>query len=176
MSKKFIGGRMSGKSYFDDELTPLEAFGNIAKSTRLTNLFAYYEKELDIIETALKEKETQDSILRTLKEIIKFSITLPYIGPNRDNVFDIMSAVGINIQRDIENRERKLLRKWVLETCFPKELKALEIIKRYPVEVISCWDTYSDWEEYRKDYYNKAERKGLIETKEEFDLLKEELK
>ena len=56
-----------------------------------------------------------------------------------------------------------------------KKLKALEIIKRYPVEVISCWDTYSDWEEYRKDYYNKAERKGLIETKEEFELLKEVL-
>lgn len=126
-----------------------------------------WEKELNAIETALKEKETQDSILKTLKEIIKFSITLPYIEPNKDNGFDIMSAVGINIQRDIENRERKLLRKWVLETCFPKELKALEIIKENIKHFI-------DFE----DNTNRVYIDCAIDckTQEEYDLLKEVLK
>ena len=87
-------------------------------------------KECEIIETALKEKEQQDGVIQILKEIIEFSQVLPRIEPNKDNGFDIMSAVSINIQRDIENKERELLRKWILETCFPKELKALEIIKR----------------------------------------------
>ena len=35
----------------------------------------------------------------------------------------------MGLQREIENKERALFREWVLKTCFPKELKALEAIK-----------------------------------------------
>lgn len=94
----------------------------------------------DLIEKELIEKEQQDSVLKILKEVIEFTQMLPHIEPNKDNVFDVMSAVGINIQRDIENRERELLRQWVLDTCFPKELKALEIIK----EIIELYPTTSN--------------------------------
>ena len=56
-----------------------------------------------------------------------------------------------------------------------KKLKALKIIKRCPVEIIEILDTYSSWEEYRQDYRNRSERQGLIQSKQEFDLLKEVL-
>ena len=90
-----------------------------------------------------------------------------------------MSAVSINIQRDIENRERELLRQWVLETCFPKELKALEIITKKNVncELIRQSKTFGD--------YNKSVAFGdfgivgarhCILDKETFDLLKGVLK
>ncbi len=81
------------------------------------------------ISDALKRLEEQDNVFKILKEIIEFKQMLPHIEPNKNNGFDIMSAVSINIQRDIENKERELLRQWVLKTCFPKELTTLEIIK-----------------------------------------------
>lgn len=153
------------------ELTPLEALERIKLILNNDNIFDNEMPEIDIIETALKEKETQDGILKTLKEIIKFSITLPYIEPNKDSGFDIMSAVGINIQRDIENRERKLLRKWVLETCFPKELKALEIIKEKGIILQFIKEAYT------VEQYNAGVFGTLVKplTQEEYDLLKEVL-
>ena len=117
-------------------MKPLEALRRLYKFPDLVNrspiaylleqgeLHNYYK----IIETTLKEKEKQDSVLKTLREAISFEQKLPHIKPNEDILFDNMSAISINIQRDLESRERKLLRQWVLETCFPKELKALEII------------------------------------------------
>jgi len=143
----------------DKELTPLEALERLYRFNDLPsrNIVAYLLEQENlptyrkIIETALKEKEQQDNVLKTLKEVIEFSQMLPHIEPNKDNGFDIMSAVSINIQRDIENKERELLRKWVLDTCFPKELKVLEIIKK-----------------------RECLFKGLSETtQEEYDLLKE---
>lgn len=85
----------------------------------------------EIIETALKRLEQQDDVLKILKEVVEFKIALPYIKPCEDNISDIMSGVSINIQRCLENKERELLRQWILETCFPKELKALKIIKEH---------------------------------------------
>ena len=54
-----------------------------------------------------------------------------------------------------------------------KALKALEIIKRYPVEVINLIDTYLTYEEMIEDYCD--DEIPFIENKEEFDLLKEVL-
>lgn len=127
-------------------------------------------KDYKIIETALKRLEQQDDMLKILKEVIGFKIALPYIEPNIDNGFDIMSAVGINIQRSIENKERELLRQWVLETCFPKELKALEIIKEKGVNV-GLLSRCANAERYNKGIC--YEPRYL--TQEEFDLLKEAL-
>lgn len=105
----------------------LEAFARLEQSSKR---YKGRKKDLDTIFTALKEKEKRNNVLKILKEVIAFGRTLPQIEPNKDNDFNVVQAVVINIQRDIENRERELLRQWVLETCFPKELKALEIIKK----------------------------------------------
>lgn len=133
-----------------------------------------HTKDIKIIETALKEKEQQDDVLKIIKETISFSQTLPYIEPNKDNGFDVMSAVQINIQRDIENKKRKLLRQWVLETCFPKELKALEIIKETP-EFAWYVKMYNNAYEMVSDVKGFRVNNSVEELQEMFDLLKEVL-
>ena len=165
------------------ELEALERIKEFYPQWRLSN-----RKDFNLIETALKEKENQDSVLKTLKEVIEFRKTLPQIKPNKDNGFDILSSVGLHIQRDIENRERELLRQWVLETCFPKELKALEIIKEKNIDVgyfredfIKNNYGFSFYEEYYDNYHYGTDEccmkyRGEMLTKEEFDLLKEVLK
>ena len=58
-----------------------------------------------------------------------------------------------------------------------KALKALEIIKREPSEVIEIITTYDTWEEYIKDYpISDRTIWHIIKNKSEFDLLKEVLK
>ena len=60
---KFIGGRMSGKSVLDDELSPLQALEDLREDAEnhLTEHTQYLNKRLDIIETALKNiKEYED--------------------------------------------------------------------------------------------------------------------
>lgn len=128
-----------------------------------------WKQDIWMIEAALKEKEKQDGVLKILKEVISFRKVLPLIRPNGNNFSNIAATVSINIQRDIENKERELLRKWVLENCFPKELKALEIIKEKEVNVFiflhsGDLETYNDMVEDNRKL-----------TQEEYDLLKEVL-
>ena len=129
------------------------------------------DEDLDIIETVLKKIEEQDGVIQILKDVISFSKTLPYIKPNKEGGWDIMSAVEINIGRDIENKERELLRQWVLKECFPKELKALEIIKEKGIILQFIKETYTE------DQYNAGVFGTLVKelTPEEYGLLKEEL-
>ena len=101
----------------------------------------YLNERLDIIETALEEKEKQDQIIKIIKEIIQFNTLQPEIKRNEDGTIQgMIGGVYMELQREIENKERKLFREWVLETCFPKELKALEIIKNnfipYDIETL----------------------------------------
>lgn len=142
-----------------------------------TTLLLRDSEPFKIVETALKEKEQQDGVIQILKEIIEFSQVLPHIEPNKDNGFDIMSAVSINIQRDIENKERELLRKWILETCFPKELKALEIIKEKGIDIYYMKSALRNsvvFNETPSQYYNRVAHSNYTET--EFNLLKEYFK
>ena len=156
------------------ELEALERIGKLkVKGLRVkpTKTIVSDYNDYFIIETALIEKEQQDGVFKILKEIIEFSQMLPHIEPNKDNGFDIMSAVGINIQRDIENKERELLREWVLKTCFPKELKALKIIKEKGIVVQFIKETNS------VEQYNAVISGLLLKplTQEEYKLLKEVL-
>lgn len=65
-----------------------------------------------------------------ISDIIEFNTALPEVKLNDDgNIANITQRLYMRLTRDLENRERELLRKWILKTCFPKELKALEIIK-----------------------------------------------
>lgn len=130
-----------------------------------------YCKNIEIIKAALKEKEQQDNVLKVLKEVIEFAVVLPEVKPTKDDLFSVVSAVSINTQRFIENKERELFRQWVLETCFPKELKALEIIKEKRTDVgylMSC-NFLCDYNDCDETPYDKPL------TQEEYDLLKEVL-
>lgn len=161
----------------------LEALERIIRYNDLRNPVRGQIGLVDLIETELKEKEQQDSVLKTLKEVIAFAKKLPDIEFDDDgNIQGIFGAVGMNIQRQIENKKRELLRKWVLETCFPKELKALEIIKEKTLNVNDLyWLKNGNYKEYRKNLeilYSGVEEEHLqkiLKTKEEYDLLKEVL-
>ena len=132
------------------------------------------DDDFHLIETALKRLEEQESVIDTLKGIIEFDTKLPEIKINEDKQFEVFSALGMSIQRNIENQERELLRNWILKECFPKELRALEIInkKKVDVHILSfCKDyiKYNETFELFKDY------KIRQITQEEYDLLKEVL-
>lgn len=62
-----------------------------------------------------------------ISDIIEFNTTLSEV--NDGDIQSITQRLNMRLTRDLENRERELLRKWILKTCFPKELKALETIK-----------------------------------------------
>ena len=151
----------------------LRAFRKICKNLNSYEFTDEYKKNKKLIETALKEKEQQDSVLKTLKEVIAFAKKLPDIEFDDDgNIQGIIGAVGMNIQRQMENKERELLRKWVLETCFPKELKALEIIKEKQVNIAALLELDS-----LQQYNDYCDMVGGCKklTQKEYDLLKETL-
>lgn len=77
-------------------------------------------------------------------------------------------AVKIHENR-IEEMLKKSLREWVLKNAFPKELKALDIIKKKRVDV--CW--IIEMKNKTLEDYNGTHVYEL--TKEEYDLLKEVL-
>ena len=56
-----------------------------------------------------------------------------------------------------------------------KDIEALEIIKREPLEVINLIDCYETYEQMIEDYYAYGDEVRFIKSKEEFDLLKEVL-
>lgn len=89
--------------------------------------------ELKENEKQLKEKARQDRIVKFIQETIIFGAKLPEVKPiNGTQTFtlnDITAAVSLNIQRKISNKKRELFRQWVLDTCFPKELKRLETLE-----------------------------------------------
>lgn len=63
---------------------------------------------------------------------------------------------------------------WEAYRNIEKAVKALEIIKREPSEVIETITTYDTWEEYIKDYPVRDKTIWhIIKNKNEFDLLKE---
>ena len=158
------------------ELTPLEVLDKLVAYILLDDEYGLMDKQevknvkhdKKIIKSELKRLEKQDNVIKVLKEVVAFGKVLPRIEPNKEDGFDILSAISINIQRDIENRERELLRQWVLGTCFPKELKALEIIKnkKVDIELLSRCETLKD--------YNWGTNLPQL-NEQEFNLLKEVL-
>ena len=96
-----------------EKLTPkewLEYYKNKLDKTHKT----YRPSGFKIIENALNEKEEQDFIIKTIKEIIQFGRKLPDVVYDEDSGFSgIVGAIGMNIQRAVENKERELIRNWI---------------------------------------------------------------
>lgn len=137
------------------KLEPLEALedlisfigsGEIADTHELCE---YVAKRKDIIEAALKKQEEQDEILKTIKGVIQFDSKLPDIKIEKNiDSNEFISAITIKIQRSLENQERKLFRNWILRECFPKELKALEIINNKGLVNLYVYEPMLTKEEY----------------------------
>lgn len=115
-----------------------------------------------------------NEILRIIKEVIQFNKVLPKIEFDDDgNVQNILSGISLQILRDIENKERKLFREWILKECFPTELNILQIIKEKRVDIHNLLYS-SNVEEYNKFVMNyNQELCNTLLTQEEYELLKE---
>ena len=128
------------------------------------------EEELNLVETALKEKEQQDNIISIIKETIEFNIQEPEIEVKENGEISLLSRVGMCLRKQLNEKEKELFREWVLKECFLEELKALEIIKKKEVNVE--WLLYCDTvEEYNFGFFKG--KKNLITS--EFDVLQKEL-
>ena len=99
------------------------------------DVYSGVERRLNIIETALKEKEQQDGVLKILKETIEFNIQEPKMEVKENGEISLLSRIGMSLRKQLNEKERELFREWVLKECFPEELKALEIIKNRKVDV-----------------------------------------
>ena len=151
------------------ELTPLEALKELKENVCYFAIGDYAYPRLDIIETALKEKEKQDILINVIKEVFEFGITLH--NEEKDNGdLSVCGLIGYTLKREIANKEKELYRDFILKECFPKELKALKIIQEKRVDVY-VFQHSGDLQTYH-DMVDSEDRKL---TQEEFDLLKEEL-
>ena len=147
----------------------LEALEDIILYLNANEPKGLYCKNIEIIETALKEKEQQDALIRVLKEVFEFGIINEKVIEKNDGSLTLLGQIGYTLRREISNKEKMLYRDFILKKCFPKELKALEIIKEKEVNVFiflhsGDLETYNDMVEDNRKL-----------TKEEFDLLKEVL-
>jgi len=157
----------------------LEALNKIAGITNydggknLKALGNSHKKEFSLIETTLKEKEQQDEIIKIIKEIISFKAPEPEFEMDEDDsVRSIIGRVYLELKRAITNNERELFRNWVLETCFPKELKVLKIIEEKQINIAALLELDS-----LQQYNNYCDMVSGCKklTQEEFDLVKEML-
>ena len=159
------------------QLTYYKEYAKEKLPTKAEQIDASCEEELNLIKTTIKEKEQQDQIINTIKEIISFKAQEPEFEMDEDgSVRSMFGRVYLELKREITNNERELFRNWILETCFPKELKALEIIIEHRIniddllEIIESEGKNAYWE-----YHFMYDGRTQDLTQEEFDLLKDVL-
>lgn len=148
----------------------LEAFNRVIRHC----VFPYEEeiekeclKDLNVIKNALKEKNEQDIVLKIVKGAITRELRNDVkFTPKDDETFDINVLVDYHLKL-LREKEKELLRIWVLQNCFPKELKALEVIKSHKPTLVSNVGMCNSKEGIRHSILIN----GL--TQEEYDLLKE---
>lgn len=143
------------------ESTPLEHFKFLVEDGYI-KLQNYQEDEealdsINIIEKALKDKELQDIIINEIKDLFTFGVIDTKVEPKDNGDINLIPNIVYQITREIDNKKKEIIRNFILKQCFPKELKALEIIKE---------EGFIDLQLLRKLH--------LI-TQEKYDLLKEVL-
>lgn len=131
------------------------------------------EKALKVIETALKDYEKQDNLIKIIKETIEFGIKDNKVEENENGDLTLSGRIGIILRKELAEKERTLFRDWILETCFPKELKALKIIEKKGINIrlLKETDNAMEYNELIKSHY------GMLPlSQKEYELLKEVLK
>lgn len=141
------------------ELTPLEWL-NYYKNKLQNSSQTFRPNGFDIIETALKEKEQQDALIRVLKEVFEFGIINEKVIEKDDGSLSLLGQIEYTLRREISKKEKMLYRDFILKKCFPKELKVLEIIKE-------CFDL--------NGFDELVPNSKWFESEEKQDLLKEVL-
>lgn len=158
----------------------LEALNKIREGVDTTLWDGNEYDYLDIIEKELKQAEKDKEVLDIFKNALtlKHTCVLPKEQEHSEDVFtySVMYLYEIT-QNNLDEKLRKSLREWVLKNAFPKELKALEIIKEKLIDVgrlYGCMIAYPN-EKTPIHYNEKIDKryKTYMLTQEEYDLLKE---
>lgn len=117
------------------ELTPLEAFDTLKTWYVLKMadgnqyLLRDNEKEmLDTIEKALEEKAKQDIIINATKEVIEFNICELKTEETEEGLSFTQQIIRKQ-RRELTKKELEMYRAFIIEQCFPKELKDYQEIK-----------------------------------------------
>ena len=139
---------------------------------------ATYLECCEIIKKELKQAEENEKLLKVFKNALTIEHH-EYPTIEHDDNEDIMSCFVKELytirQNELEKDMHKALRKWVLKNAFPKELKALEIIKRTAMKLVSLEDDTTICKKGRYAFYDSELYQSVDLTKEEYDLLKEVL-
>lgn len=125
-----------------------------------------FDEYVNAIEKELEEAEENKKML----DIFKNALTVEYkpfsIEMQKESK-DFVSLLCKNIatirENELDKNLRAILKKWVLKNAFPKELKALEILRKGNFE-------FGD-----KHSFHITLNSGITLTREEYDLLKEVL-
>ena len=152
----------------------LSAFRKICKNLNSYQFSDEYKENKKLIETALEEKEQQDQIIKIIKETIEFGIVDNKVEENENGDLTLFGRIGISLRKELDEKERQLFRDFILETCFPKELKALEIIKNKRVDVDLLLSSL--YVAHYNDFISEEIIGEKQLTQKEFDLLKKVLK
>ena len=156
----------------------LEAFVRLEQNSKR---YKGRKEDLDTIFTTLKNYEKQDNLIKIIKETIEFGIKDNKVEVSEKGDVSLSGTIGLILKKELDKKERILFRDWILETCFPRELKALEIIKKKFVsledlnDAIGEDDYHQNNEHNAIDIYNQNRFEYKQLTQEEFDLLKEVL-
>ena len=137
-------------------------------------------KQYTAIEKELKQAEENEKLLKVFKDALTIEYhEYPTIEQHNDNE-DVMSYLVKELytirQSELEKNMRKALRKWVLKNVFPKELKALEIIKPFLKNIRIVKNEKGQYE-VLIDVINSDRPLVIarINSQEEYELLKEVL-
>lgn len=87
------------------------------------------ENKFSYIEKALKDKELQDIIVNEIKDLFVFGVIDTKVERKVNGDVNLIPNFVYRITREIDNKKKEIIRDFILKQCFPKELKALEIIK-----------------------------------------------
>ena len=132
-------------------------------------------KQYAAIEKELEEAEENKKMLGIFKNALTVEYK-PFPVEMQKESKDFVSLLCKNIatirENELDKNLRAILKKWVLKNAFPKELKALEIIKD---KRVNCFDVIDsvDYKHYLvlMEEYHKSWRL----TEQEYKLLKEVL-
>ena len=145
---------------------------------RLERLYMAGNMELDYVMNG-QQKEDYEILEKDLQmlDIFQGALTIERHEPIMVEHNHSNDAVELFIKQTYKIKENQIekdicqkLREWVLKNAFPKELKALEIIKKKKVNVFWLFNS-KDVDEYNSAFYQE----WRYLTQKEYDLLKEVL-
>ena len=150
----------------------LRALNRIKEFLKLNT--KHWKQDVDYIEEELEQAQKDKEMLNVFKNALTIEhhdYQMVELDHSKDAMSCFVKELTTIKQNELDKSMSKALREWVLKNAFPKELKALEIVKNKRVNVYTL-KPYFTYIDYNDLLPNQNERQL---TQEEYDLLKEVL-